>query len=108
MSEFVKNITEFEFNNLLKEEKKPILVDFWAKWCSPCRMQAPILDELASELSNKVKVVKIDVDECESLAIKFGVNAIPCLMVFKNGEVVERHAGLSSKSELASMLIRHI
>ena len=108
MSDFVKNVTEFEFVNLLKTESKPILVDFWARWCSPCRMQAPILDELAQDLQDKVVIVKVDVDECESLAIKYGVNAIPCLMVFKNGELAQRHEGLSGKSDLAAMLIRHV
>lgn len=108
MSENVKNLTEFDFEKILKEEKKPILVDFWARWCSPCRMQAPILEELATELTDKVVVCKIDVDECESLAIKYGVQSIPCLMVFKNGELKETRVGLSGKADLASMLIKHL
>ena len=108
MSENVKNLSEFDFNKLLKEETKPILVDFYAKWCSPCRMQAPVLEELAKEISDKAVICKIDVDECEELAIKYGVQSIPCIMVFKDGEVKERKVGLTSKSDLASMLIKYV
>ncbi len=108
MSEFVKNVSEFEFQELVLKNKKPVLVDFYAVWCSPCRMQAPILDELASELSDKIAVCKVNVDEAEKLAITYGINSIPALLVFKDGKVVEKSVGLTSKSELASMLIRHI
>ena len=108
MSENVKNLSEFDFNKLLKEETKPILVDFYAKWCSPCRMQAPVLEELAKEISDKAVICKIDVDECEELAVKYGVQSIPCIMVFMGGEVKERKVGLTSKSDLASMLIKYV
>lgn len=108
MSEFVKNFSEFDFNNLLKSENKPILIDFYAKWCSPCKMQAPIVDELAEELKDKIVVGKIDVDECESLANSYGITAIPCIIIFKNGEKVEQKIGLSSKGELASMIIKYL
>lgn len=106
--ENVKNLTEFDFNKLLKEEKKPMLIDFYAKWCSPCRMQAPILEEIAKEITEKAVVGKVDVDECEGLALKYGVQSIPCIMVFKNGEVVEKSVGLTSKADLAAMIIKHI
>ncbi|MBO5926037.1 MAG: thioredoxin [Clostridia bacterium] len=108
MSENVKNLSEFDFQKLLKEESKPILVDFYAKWCSPCKMQAPILDELAKEISDKAVICKIDVDECEELAVKYGVSSIPTIMVFKEGEIKEKSVGLASKSDLASMLIKHV
>ena len=108
MSENVKNLTEFDFNNMLKEEKKPMLVDFYAKWCSPCRMQAPILEELAKEISDKAVICKVDVDECESLAMKYGVQSIPCIMVIKGGEVKEKSVGLPGKADLAAMIIKHI
>ena len=108
MSEFVKNVTEFEFEETVLKSKVPVLVDFYAVWCSPCRMQAPVLDEIASELSNKIKVCKVNVDEAEKLAIKYGINSIPALLVFKDGKVVEKSVGLTSKPELASMLIRHV
>ena len=108
MSEFVKNISEFDFQEVVLKNKKPLLVDFYAVWCSPCRMQAPVLDELASELSGKIKVCKVNVDEAERLAINYGINSIPALLVFKDGKVVEKSVGLTSKAELSSMLIRHI
>ncbi len=108
MSEFVKNVTEFEFDETVLKSKTPVLVDFYAVWCSPCRMQAPVLDELASELSGKIKVCKVNVDEAERLAINYGINSIPALLVFKDGKVVEKSVGLTSKAELSSMLIRHI
>ena len=108
MSEFVKNISEFDFQEVVLKNKKPVLVDFYAVWCSPCRMQAPILDELASELNGKITVCKVNVDEAERLAITYGINSIPALLIFKDGKVVEKSVGLTSKPELASMLIRHI
>ena len=108
MSEFVKNISEFDFQEVVLKNKKTVLVDFYAVWCSPCRMQAPILDELASELNDKITVCKVNVDEAERLAITYGINSIPALLIFKDGKVVEKSVGLTSKPELASMLIRHI
>ena len=108
MSEFVKNVNEFEFQEVVLKSKKPVLVDFYAVWCSPCRMQAPVLDELAQELHDKIVVCKVNVDEAEKLAITYGINSIPALLVFKDGKVVEKSVGLTSKPELAAMLIRHI
>lgn len=108
MSENVKILTDFDFETTIKESKVPVLVDFFAKWCGPCRMQSPILHELADELGDKVLIAKVDVDECESLAVKYGVSSIPCIMVFKEGEVKETSVGLQSKAQLAAMLIKHI
>ena len=108
MNTNVKHLTDFDFENTIKESSKPILVDFWAKWCGPCRMQAPILEELANDLLDSAIIAKVDVDECESLAIKYGVSSIPCLMVFKNGVVVDKRVGLSDKSTLTSMIVKHI
>ena len=108
MSEFVKNISEFDFQEVVLKSKKPVLVDFYAVWCSPCRMQAPILDELANDLNDKITVCKVNVDEAEKLAITYGINSIPALLIVKDGKVVEKSVGLTSKPELASMLIRHI
>ncbi len=108
MSEFVKNVTEFEFEDVVLKSKIPVLVDFYAVWCSPCRMQAPVLDELARDLSNKVLFCKVNVDEAEKLAINYGIMSIPALLVFKDGKVVEKSVGLTPKAELASMLIKHV
>ena len=82
----------------------PVLVDFWATWCMPCRMQAPVLEELSEEFSGYAIIGKVNVDENESLAIKYKVNAIPYLCVFKNGELVGSKTGLSSKEELALLI----
>ena len=104
----VKHLTNFDFDATIKESKVPVLVDFWAPWCSPCRMQGPILDELANELEGKVIVAKVNVDESESLAVKHGVMSIPCLMVFKDGALKEKSVGLTGKAELSAMLIKYL
>ena len=82
----IKSLNDFDFKSVISDSKVPVLVDFWAPWCSPCRMQAPILEELASELGEKVLIAKVNVDECESLAVNYGVNSIPSLFVFSGGE----------------------
>lgn len=104
----VKSLNDFDFKSAISESKVPVLVDFWAPWCSPCRMQAPILEELASELKDKVLIAKVNVDECESLAVNYGVNSIPSLFVFSGGELKEKSVGLTSKAELSAMLIKYL
>lgn len=108
MSDFVKELNEEEFKSLIEKESKAILVDFWASWCSPCRMQTPILHELADELQDKVKIVKINVDENEKLAFEYRITSIPCLLVIKDGKVVEKTVGLTTKAELSQMLIKYV
>ena len=80
------------------------LVDFWAEWCGPCKMMTPVIDELATEFGDKVKVGKIDVDSQQDLAMKYQVSSIPTLIVFKDGEIAERFVGVTSKSDLATAL----
>lgn len=108
MSENIKNLTEFDFDGEVLKESKVVVVDFWAAWCGPCRMQAPILNDIADELSDKVKVCKVNVDECEKLALSYGIQSIPTLLFFKNGKLVEKRVGLTIKSELTAMLVKHI
>lgn len=108
MSDKVINVNDLDFNEIVLKNDKPVLVDFWASWCGPCRMQSPLLHELAEELDDKVVVCKVNVDECERLAISYGINSIPALFVFKDGKVVEKSVGLTSKDRLSAMLIKHI
>ncbi len=81
-----------------------VLVDFWATWCGPCRMIAPMIDQLADEFAGKAKVCKVDVDECASLAVRFQVASIPTLILFKDGQLVQTMVGARPKAELAGLL----
>ncbi|MDP4085378.1 MAG: thioredoxin [Bacillota bacterium] len=85
-----------------------VLVDFWAPWCGPCKMIAPVLEELDSELGEKVKIVKLDVDDNQETAAKFGVMSIPTLLLFKDGEVVDKIVGFQPKEALAGVLEKHL
>jgi len=85
-----------------------VLVDFWAPWCGPCKMIAPVLEELDAELEGKAKIVKVDVDENQGSASKFGVMSIPTLLVFKDGEVVDKVVGFQPKEALAELLEKHV
>ena len=108
MSESVLEIfSEEEFNNLINLDK-PVLVDFFATWCAPCKMQAPVLYEFKKEMGDKIMVAKVDVDQTPSLASKYGVFSIPTLMVFKGGEMKEKSVGLSSKANLSDMVIKYL
>ncbi|ANB56927.1 thioredoxin [Anoxybacillus sp. B7M1] len=84
------------------------LVDFWAPWCGPCRMIAPVLEELAEDLGDKVKIVKVNVDENQETASKYGVMSIPTLLVFKDGDVVDKTVGFQPKEALAQLLEKHL
>ena len=96
------NDTNFE-QEVLKADK-PVLVDFFAVWCGPCRQMLPIADELSQEMADSVKIVKLDVDEAGQTAIKYGIQAIPTMILFKNGEKVAEHHGDCSKTELADWI----
>ena len=108
MDNIVKELTDKDFKEFIKNQTKPVMVDFWATWCGPCRMQAPILYEIASELKEKAVFCKVDVDENESLAYEYKIASIPCIIVFKDGRPVEKTVGLATKAELAEMLIKYI
>ena len=92
------------FDELVLKSDKPVLVDFWAEWCGPCRMVGPIVQELSAEYEGKALVGKVNVDENSGVAAKFGIRNIPTLLVFKNGEVVDKQVGVAPKNVLAGKL----
>jgi thioredoxin 1 len=102
-SPLISNVTDDSFDADVLQSTSPVLVDFWAEWCGPCKMIAPILEEIASENSS-VKIAKVDVDANPGTSAKFGIRAIPTLLIFKGGQVVDQIVGLSSKKDLVAKL----
>ena len=96
----VQELTDKNFEQEVLKSDKPVLVDFWAEWCGPCRMQAPIIDDIAKDFSEKIKVGKLEVDQNPDMAQKFGVMSIPMTALFKRGEVVWQGVGLQQKKAL--------
>jgi thioredoxin 1 len=100
-------ITDANFEEITKSDK-PVLVDFWAEWCGPCKMIGPVVEELAGEYEGKAIVAKMDVDANPNTAIKFGIRSIPTLLVFKNGQVMEKQIGAARKADLSKLLDNHV
>ena len=100
----VLQINEKNFENEVLKSKVPVLVDFWAEWCGPCRAIAPIVEEIAKDLNGKLKVAKINVDDNQELAAKFHIMSIPTLLIFKNGEPVDHIIGAMPKDELLAKI----
>ena len=96
-------ITETNFEEEVLKADKPVLVDFWATWCGPCRMLAPTIAKIAQEQEGRIKVCKLDVDECPMLAARFGISSIPTLVVFENGQIKASSVGVQSKSQIERM-----
>ena len=107
MSE-VLHINDADFETTVVQSDIPVLVDFWAPWCGPCQMIAPILDEIAPEFAGKVKIVKINVDDNQLVAGQFGVRSIPTLLLFKNGQLVATQVGALPKNQLAAFINQHL
>jgi thioredoxin 1 len=104
----MQSTNDAEFKKDVLESALPVLVDFWAPWCAPCRALAPVLEELDAELSGKVKIVKVNVDENGIVAGQLGIRSIPTVVVFKDGQAVEGAVGALSKGELIALLDKHV
>jgi thioredoxin 1 len=102
----IVNLTQENFEQEVLQAPQPTLVDFWAEWCGPCKMLGPILDELATEYDGKVKIAKVNIDEHQGLATKYGIQSIPTLLLFQKGEVAEQIVGLRSKRDLKARFDR--
>jgi thioredoxin 1 len=96
----VIKLDESNFDRELTQDDKPLIVDFWAEWCGPCKMISPLLDEIAREKAGSVKVAKVNVDENQSLSLKYNIRAIPALLFFKNGQLRDQVTGVASKKDL--------
>ena len=94
------DLNESNFENEVTKSDKPVIVDFWAEWCGPCKMIAPLLDEIAREKADAIKVAKVNVDENQSLSSKYNIRAIPALLFFKNGQLRDQITGMASKKDL--------
>jgi thioredoxin len=98
------NITGDNFDSEVLQSEQPVLMDFWAEWCGPCKMIAPILDQIADEYKGRLQIAKLDVEENQAIAMKYGVRSIPTLMLFKGGVVEAQHIGMLSKEQLIRLL----
>ena len=108
MSEHIHFVTDDTFEPEVLQSRTPVLVDYWAEWCGPCKMIAPILDEVAKEYTGKLKVAKLNIDENQGTPPKYGIRGIPTLMIFKNGAVEATKVGALSKSQLTAFIDSHI
>jgi thioredoxin 1 len=108
MSEHVTNLTDTTFDETVGSSATPILVDFWAEWCNPCKMIAPILDEISEEQAGKLTIAKLNIDDNPGIAMRYNVQSIPTMLVFSNGELVDRIMGAMPKGRLMEKLATHL
>jgi len=104
MAEHIVHISDESFEEEVLQSERPVLIDYWAEWCGPCKMIAPVLDEIAIEYSDRLKVVKLNIDDNPQTPPKYGIRGIPTLMVFKNGQVEATKVGAVSKAQLTAFL----
>jgi thioredoxin 1 len=108
MSEHINYVSDATFDATVLQAPLPVLVDYWAEWCGPCRMIAPILDEISKEYAGRLSVAKLNVDENQQTPAKYGISGIPTLMLFKNGNIEATKVGALSKSQLTAFIDSHI
>jgi thioredoxin 1 len=108
MSEKIANLTTATFTTTITSATTPVLVDFWAPWCGPCKAIAPILEELATELDGKLKIVKVNIDDNEAVAVEYGVRAIPTMILFKGGQAAETLVGMMPKAAIKAKVAAHL
>ena len=108
MSEHIHYVSAATFDAAVLQAPLPVLVDYWAEWCGPCRMIAPILDEISREYAGRLSIAKLNVDENQQTPAKFGIRGIPTLMLFKNGDIAATKVGALSKSQLTAFIDSHI
>ena len=107
-SELIKHVTDASFESDVLQSDKPVLVDYWAEWCGPCKMIAPILDELSTQYDGRLQIAKMNVDENQDVPGKFGIRGIPTLMIFKGGQKVAELTGARPKRELTAFVDGHL
>ena len=98
----IKNCNENDFENEVLKSNLPVIVDFWAEWCGPCKMLTPILEELSNEMKNEINVVKVNLDDNQDLAMKYSIRSIPTLLLFKDGNLLDTKVGLLPKNEIVA------
>lgn len=108
MSDNLEQITDDNFKEKVIDSELPVLIDFWAPWCGPCRMITPMIEQLSSQYQGKLKVVKVNTDESPDTASKYNISAIPTLIILKDGEVMEQVMGVRSREELSELIEKHI
>lgn len=108
MSELIKHVSDASFEQDVLKSGAPVLVDYWAEWCGPCKMIAPLLDEVAKDYAGKLTIAKVNVDNNQGTAAKFGIRGIPTLMLFKDGQLAATKVGALSKAQLAQFLESHL
>jgi thioredoxin 1 len=108
MSEKIANLTTDNFKATVAAATTPLLVDFWAPWCGPCKAIAPILEEIATEMTGQVQIAKVNIDDNDSIAADYGIRAIPTMLLFKNGQVAEQIVGMMPKAAIKAKITAHI